>query len=285
VIDVRQDELLAVIVVGLVVLVAGVADDVGVSDAIGALLIGLVVSRTSAAERVERLVLPLRDVFAAAFFVVFGLTLDLGDLGGVALPVAIAVVITLLVNLAVGIRTARLFGYNQRAAANLGLTMIGRGEFSLILVTVALSAGLDERLGPFVGLYVLILALLSPLLTGQSRYLARMIPDRLLRRGWRYVREETISTSCTHLDQIRVTATTVDVCPACVELGDEWVELRLCTTCGYVGCCDDSANRHASWHARDTGHPIIQTLQPGESWRYCFVDETLVRAPAGSPAG
>jgi monovalent cation:H+ antiporter-2, CPA2 family len=283
-IDVRQDELVAVVVVGLVVLVAGLADDVGVSDAIGALLIGLVVSRTSAAERVERLVLPLRDVFAAAFFVVFGLTIDINDLGEVALPVAIAVLITLLVNLAAGIRTARLFGFNQRAAANLGLTVVGRGEFSLILATLALAAGLDARIGPFVGLYVLILAVLSPLLTGQSQYVARVIPDRLLRRGWRYVREETISTSCTHLDQIRVTETDIDVCPSCVELGDEWVELRLCVTCGRVGCCDDSPNRHASGHAAESGHPIIQTLQPGENWRWCYVDETLVRAPAGSPA-
>jgi CPA2 family monovalent cation:H+ antiporter-2 len=281
VIDVRQDELLAVIVVGLVVLVAGAAQEVGVSDAIGALLIGLVVSRTTAAERVERLVLPLRDVFAAAFFVVFGLTIDVDDLGSVAVPVAIAVVLTLCVNLAAGTTTARLFGFNQRAAANLGLTTVGRGEFSLILATVALAAGLDGRIGPFVALYVLVLATLSPLLASQSRYIARMIPDRLLRSGWRYVREETISTACTHLDEILVTETDVAVCPACVESGDDWVELRLCVTCGQVGCCDDSPNRHASTHARQVGHPIIQSLEPGQSWQYCFVDETLVRAPAG----
>lgn len=278
----RDNELLAVLVVGLVVLVAGLSEEVGVSDAIGALLIGLVVSQTAVRDRVENLVLPLRDVFAAVFFVGFGLTIDIGDLGAVAVPAAIAVVITLTANLIAGLVTARLFGYNQRAAANVGLTILGRGEFSLILATLAIAAGLDGRIGPFVALYVLILAVASPLLAAQSRYVARFIPDWLLRRGWRYVREETISTSCTHLDQIRITETDIDVCPLCVELGDSWVELRLCTSCGNVGCCDDSPNRHASAHAHEDRHPIVESLQPGQHWRYCYVDETLVRAPIGA---
>jgi CPA2 family monovalent cation:H+ antiporter-2 len=275
----REDELLAVIVVGLVVLVAGLSEEVGVSDAIGALLIGLVVSRTRVRERVERLVLPLRDVFAAVFFVAVGLSIDVADLGAVALPVAIAVSITLTANVVAGVVAARLFGFNQRAAANIGLTILGRGEFSLILATLALAAGLDRRIGPFVALYVLTLAILSPLLAANSQYLARVLPDWLLHPVWRYVREETISTSCTHLDQIKVTTTDADGCPQCLELGDTWVELRLCVTCGQVGCCDDSPNRHASAHARADGHPIVQSLEPGEDWRYCFVDETLVRAP------
>jgi monovalent cation:H+ antiporter-2, CPA2 family len=206
--------------------------------------------------------------------------IDVADLGAVAVPVLIAVLVTLGVNVACGIGTARLFGFNQRAAANVGLTVVGRGEFSLILATIALAAGLDARLGPFVALYVLILAVLSPLLASQSQYLARIIPDRVLRSGWRYVREETITTSCTHLDQIHVTETDVDVCAQCLELGDDWVELRLCLTCGHVGCCDDSPNHHASRHAEADGHPLIQTLQPGEDWRYCFIDQTLVHEPS-----
>jgi CPA2 family monovalent cation:H+ antiporter-2 len=275
----REDELLAVLVVGLVALVAGLSEQVGVSDAIGALLIGLVVSRTSLQERVVRLVLPLRDVFAAVFFVVFGLSIDVGDLGGVAVPAIIAAVVTLVVNLTAGVVTARLFGFNQRGAVNVGLTILGRGEFSLILATLAIAAGLDPRIGPFVALYVLILAIVSPLLAAQSQVFARRLPDWLLRRGWRYVREQTISTSCTHLDQIRITETDIDVCAECVELGDSWVELRLCTSCGAVGCCDDSPNKHASAHARSTRHPIIEALVPGDRWRYCYLDETLVRAP------
>lgn len=197
----------------------------------------------------------------------------------------IAVLVTLVVNLTAGVIAARLFGFNQRGAANTGLTILGRGEFSLILATLAISSGLDSRIGPFVALYVLILAVLSPLLAANSQYVARRMPDWLLRRGWRYVREETISTSCTHLDQINVTATDIDVCAECVELGDSWVELRLCTTCGSVGCCDDSPNKHATAHVRNTGHPIIEALIPGDPWQYCFVDEMLIRAPAGRAQG
>lgn len=281
----RQDELLIVLVVGLAVLVAGWAEEVGVSDAIGALLVGLVISRTIVAERVERLVLPVRDVFAAVFFVVFGLTIDVGDLGAVAGPVAAAVIITLLVNVGAGIVTARIFELNQRGAANIGLTIAGRGEFSLILATIALAAGLDPRIGPFAALYVLVLAFISPLLVARSQYLARIIPDRLLHPEWRYVREETISSACSHLDQIHVTETDVDVCARCVEDDTSWVQLRLCLVCGNVACCDDSPQRHASRHAEEDAHPLVQTLEPGERWRYCYVDRTLIRQPTTGSAG
>lgn len=68
-----------------------------------------------------------------------------------------------------------------------------------------------------------------------------------------------------------------DGCKECLEMGDSWVHLRLCLTCGYVGCCDDSKNKHATKHAtkhaRATDHPIIQSFEPGEDWRWCYVDE------------
>lgn len=278
----HEDELLAVLVVGLAVFVAGLSAEVGVSDAIGALMIGLVVSRTAVRDRVHRLVLPLRDVFAAVFFIAFGLSIDVGEVGTVAVPVAIAVMVTMLVNTISGIVAARLFGFNQRASANIGLTVLARGEFSLILATLALAAGLDGRLGPFVALYVLVLAVLSPLLASRSRELARIVPLRLLQPGWRYVRGETISTACVHLDEISVTETDVEACPRCVESGDPWVELRLCMTCGQVGCCDDSPNRHATGHFQDSGHPVIRSLEPHGDWRYCYVDHALVQQPLGT---
>lgn len=277
----REDELLAVLVIGLVLLVAGLSEEVGVSDAIGALLIGLVVSRTRFRDRVERAVVPMRDLFAAVFFVVFGLSIDVGDLAPVVAPAVVAVLVTTTCNIGAGVMAARLFGLNQRAAANIAFTILGRGEFSLILVTLALAAGLDARIAPFIALYVLLLAVLSPLLATQARYLARFIPDRLLRTGWRYVREESISTACGHLDQIRVTGTDLRECPQCVADGHGWVQLRLCLVCGAVGCCDDSPGRHASEHFAQTGHPVIQSLEPGEDWRYCFVDRALVRPPTG----
>lgn len=278
----RENELLAILMVGLVVLVAGASEEFGVSDAIGALMIGLVISRTAVKERAESVVLPLRDVFAAVFFIAFGLSIDVAGLGAVAGAVAVAIAITFVANVAAGMVTARLFGFNQRAAVNIGLTVLGRGEFSLILATLAVTAGLDERIGPFVALYVLVLAVLAPILAANSGYLARLVPGRLLRSRYRYVRAETMSTACTHLDQIKVTTTDVDVCALCAETGDDWVQLRLCLACGYVGCCDDSPNKHTSAHHRATRHAIVESLEPGEGWRYCYVDEILVRDPMGS---
>ena len=188
----------------------------------------------------------------------------------------------MLTNVSAGLITAQLFGLNQRGAANVGLTVLGRGEFSLILATLALGAGLDDRIGPFIALYVLILAVVAPILASNSRLLARIIPDRLMHDRWRYVREETISTACTHMDRIQITETDIDECRECVELGDTWVQLRMCLTCGEVGCCNDSKNKHADQHFRDTEHPIIRSLQSGDGWQYCYVDQTLIREPAGS---
>jgi uncharacterized UBP type Zn finger protein len=78
---------------------------------------------------------------------------------------------------------------------------------------------------------------------------------------------------CTHLDQIRITDTDKDYCEDCVAISATWVHLRLCLSCGHVGCCDSSPNRHASKHARKTSHPLV--IEPGESWVWCYVDQTI----------
>ena len=179
-VDDSDDELLTICFVGVALLAAGVAEEVGVSDAIGAFMAGLILAESAAHERIERLVLPLRDAFAALFFFAFGLTVDPGDIGSVALPVAVAVVVSLVLNLAAGIITARMHGYSRGPAANVGLTVLGRGEFSLILATLAAAAGLDDRIGPFVAGYVLVLALAGPLLASRSAVIARRIPARLV---------------------------------------------------------------------------------------------------------
>ena len=76
-------------------------------------------------------------------------------------------------------------------------------------------------------------------------------------------------------------------CKECLESGDEWVHLRLCMTCGHVGCCDDSPNRHATAHFHETKHPTIKSFEPGEDWAWCFVDEEMAEEiptfPAESP--
>jgi uncharacterized UBP type Zn finger protein len=81
--------------------------------------------------------------------------------------------------------------------------------------------------------------------------------------------------SCTHLDQIKLESVPAEVagCEECLKTGDRWVHLRICLTCGKVGCCDSSPNRHASKHALQDGHPIIRSAQPGEDWSWCYVDE------------
>ena len=79
--------------------------------------------------------------------------------------------------------------------------------------------------------------------------------------------------TCTHLDQIQPVTPQEDGCIDCLASGDQWMHLRLCMTCGYVGCCDSSPNKHASAHARTTAHPIVQSFEPGEDWFWCYVDE------------
>jgi monovalent cation:H+ antiporter-2, CPA2 family len=175
-----DDELLTICFVGLAVLSAGVAEEVGVSDAIGAFMIGLVLSESPVSQRIERLVLPLRDAFGALFFFAFGLTIDPGDVAEVAGPIAAAVALTLVLNLLAGALAARFSRLGRREAANIGTTILARGEFSLILVALAAAAGLDPRLGPFVAGYVLVLAIAGPLLASRSAAVARVVPAWLL---------------------------------------------------------------------------------------------------------
>jgi hypothetical protein len=82
---------------------------------------------------------------------------------------------------------------------------------------------------------------------------------------------------CPHVVLIRhVAPRTPGQCEDCIKTGSPWVHLRLCLTCGHVGCCDSSPNRHARLHARAGGHPIVQSAEPGEDWRWCYADETFV---------
>ncbi|HET6690695.1 MAG TPA: UBP-type zinc finger domain-containing protein [Miltoncostaeaceae bacterium] len=91
---------------------------------------------------------------------------------------------------------------------------------------------------------------------------------------------------CDHLDQVKLDRLPDEVagCEECLRIGDGWLHLRICITCGSVGCCDSSPNRHASRHAADSGHPLIRSLEPGEDWSWCFVDEVglMLDRPAGT---
>ncbi len=83
--------------------------------------------------------------------------------------------------------------------------------------------------------------------------------------------------TCSHVDQIRpVTPTPPNGCLECLQTGSPWVHLRVCLSCGHVGCCDSSPNRHARGHAFETQHPIVRSLEPGEDWAWCYLDEVYL---------
>ena len=81
---------------------------------------------------------------------------------------------------------------------------------------------------------------------------------------------------CTHKDQVKEVTPMSDGCVDCLKTGDTWVHLRLCLTCGYVGCCNDSKNKHSSIHYAAVSHPLIKSFQPGEDWVWCYPDEALL---------
>jgi uncharacterized UBP type Zn finger protein len=85
-------------------------------------------------------------------------------------------------------------------------------------------------------------------------------------------------STCEHVDLLPAEPApgTPQGCQECLEQGTRWVHLRLCLTCGHVGCCDSSPERHASGHFQGSGHPVIRSFEPGEHWRWCFVDELIV---------
>ncbi|MFJ7167316.1 cation:proton antiporter [Streptomyces globosus] len=174
-IAVRDNELLVISFLGAAILVAGVSELLGVVDAIGAFMVGLILAGTPSGPRIRELVHPLRDAFAAIFFFAFGLAIDPADIASVAAPVTAAVALTVLMNVTAGLCVARLYHYDPRPAANIATTLLGRGEFALILAAMAAGAGLDGRIAPFIAGYVLVLAVLSPIAAGRSPLLARAL--------------------------------------------------------------------------------------------------------------
>lgn len=87
--------------------------------------------------------------------------------------------------------------------------------------------------------------------------------------------------ACEHLSQIRPVTPSAQGCEDCLKIGDTWVHLRICETCGHVGCCDSSKNKHATKHFRSSGHAIIKSFQPGEEWGWCYVDELFFETLPG----
>jgi hypothetical protein len=93
-----------------------------------------------------------------------------------------------------------------------------------------------------------------------------------------------MTKTCTHLDQAHDVTPSSTGCEDCLRTGDRWVHLRLCMTCGHVGCCDSSPNRHATAHNHETGHALVRSYEPGEDWWWCYVDELLFDMDEAPPS-
>lgn len=90
-----------------------------------------------------------------------------------------------------------------------------------------------------------------------------------------HMKQKENNQSCDHLKQSKqnAMARTPNGCEECLQMGSSWVHLRLCLSCGHVGCCDQSINKHGTKHFHSTDHPVIRSYEPGENWKWCFVDE------------
>jgi CPA2 family monovalent cation:H+ antiporter-2 len=167
--DIRSNELFILLIFGLMFFVAGLGETIHVAEAIGALLFGLVLAETNHMKRIEHLILPFRDFFGALFFFSFGLTIEPSKLGGAVWLAIGAVAVTLFGNFLAGMLAGKSAGLSPKASSNIGLTIVSRGEFSIIVANVGIAANLDDKIQPFAALYVLILAILGPLLTKESK--------------------------------------------------------------------------------------------------------------------
>ncbi|WP_088829885.1 cation:proton antiporter [Paenibacillus tyrfis] len=173
--NIRSNEVFLLFVFGFLTVVAGFSETIHVAEAIGALLVGLVLAETEHRHRIEKLILPFRDFFGALFFFSFGLTIDPLTLGGAVWLSLGAVLLTLAGNYVAGMLAGRSAGLSPKASSNIGLTIVSRGEFSIIMANLGKAGGLMAVLQPFAALYVLILAILGPLLTKESKFVYGML--------------------------------------------------------------------------------------------------------------
>ncbi|HSJ16917.1 MAG TPA: cation:proton antiporter [Solirubrobacterales bacterium] len=159
-----SNEVLLLTLFGLMLVVGGAAEQVDISAAVGAFLIGIAVSGPIV-ERARALIAPLRDLFAATFFVFFGLTLDTGELSGVVVPAAALAIVSGASKFSIGQWAARRSGAGRRGGRRAGTVFIARGEFSIVIAGLGISAGVEPALGPMVATYVLITAIGGAVLT------------------------------------------------------------------------------------------------------------------------
>lgn len=178
---ISSNEVFVIVVFAALFIFAGLGETIHVAEAIGALLLGLILGETEHSARLEKLVVPFRDFFGAIFFFGFGLTVDPFGLGGaVALSIG-AALLSLLGVIIAGQLAGRVAGHPAATSFNVGLTLLGRGEFSIIVAKLAEAGGLLPLIQPFAALYVLILATFAPLLAKESERIYTFV-ERVLNR-------------------------------------------------------------------------------------------------------
>jgi CPA2 family monovalent cation:H+ antiporter-2 len=165
---ISSNEVFILVLFACLFLLAGLGERIHVAEAIGALLLGLILAETEHGQRIEHMVVPFRDFFGALFFFGFGLTIDPFGLGGAVWMALAAVGVTLIGNIAAGVIAGRLAKLSPQASVNIGFTIVSRGEFSIIMANLAKAGNLLDIIQPFSALYVLILAVLGPVLTKES---------------------------------------------------------------------------------------------------------------------
>lgn len=180
--SIQSDELFLLWVLGVTVLVAGIALATGVSEAVAAFFVGTAFSQTAHVERIEDIVAPTRDLFAAVFFFAIGLSTDLMVVTATAGVLLVAVVVSVFGKVASGIVGARLYGLDQRRSVRVGFGLVARGEFSLVIATLAASAGTTATMRQFIPSftvgYVLLMSVAGTVLMRYADAVTAYVPSR-----------------------------------------------------------------------------------------------------------
>lgn len=169
--EVKSSEIFILIIFALLFITAGFSESIHVAEAIGALMAGLVLADSKYIKRIEHMVLPYKDYFGAMFFFSFGLSIDPMTLGGAVQWAAVAAALTIAANLASGYFATRISKMKRHASFDIGFTLSARGEFSIIMANIGKAGGLNPIIQSFVVVYVLILSIVAPILTKESRTL------------------------------------------------------------------------------------------------------------------
>jgi CPA2 family monovalent cation:H+ antiporter-2 len=178
---ISSNEVFVIVVFAALFVFAGLGETIHVAEAIGALLLGLILGETEHSGRLEKLVVPFRDFFGAIFFFGFGLTVDPFGLGGAVMLSIGAALLSLVGVIIAGQLAGKVAGHPAATSFNVGLTLLGRGEFSIIVAKLAEAGGLLPLIQPFAALYVLILATFAPLLAKESERIYTFV-ERVLNR-------------------------------------------------------------------------------------------------------